>query len=245
MDSKNLENWVRSLVERRLSGEDVQKAANPDRTPSSADLIGGSSLTVITEMEVREAGLGGIVFAAANAIVTSAAEDLAKAWDVSIQRGTPPPRNRQRVALGADHAGYEMKEEVKKFLASMEGIVILDFGTNSSQTVDYPDFALAVAESVASGKADFGIIVDGAGIGSAITANKVPGIRAAMCYDVVTARNSREHNFANVLTLGARVIDSPRMREIVKAFLETATGEERHAARVRKIMQVEQKYRKS
>ena len=88
-------------------------------------------------------------------------------------------------------------------------------------------------------------MIDGAGIGSAMAANKVPGIRAAMCYDVATARNAREHNFANVLTLGGRSIDAARAREIVRAFLDTPTGEERHAARVRKIMAIERKYRRA
>ncbi len=126
----------------------------------------------------------------------------------------------------------------------MEAIQVLDLGTHGKEAVDYPDFAHAVAEAVACGRADLGIMVDGAGIGSAIAANKVPGIRAAMCYDAATARNAREHNFANVLTLGGRMIDAARMREIVTAFLETPTGAERHAARVRKIMEIEKKYLK-
>jgi ribose 5-phosphate isomerase B len=131
---------------------------------------------------------------------------------------------------------------MKKFLETIEGIEILDLGTHGRETVDYPDFAHAVAEAVCSGRVDLGIMVDGAGIGSSMAANKVPGTRAAMCYDVATARNAREHNFANVLTLGGRMIDPARMREIVTAFLETPTGGERHAARVRKIMEIERKY---
>jgi ribose 5-phosphate isomerase B len=238
MTNKELEAIVRTLVERRLS---EKSAENPEKTAVQAD---NAPLKVVTELEVREAGLGGTVWAAPKALVTAAAEDLAQAWGVTIVRGKPALERAQRIAVGADHAGYEMKEDVKRFLAELDGMEVSDFGTHSNQTVDYPDFAHAVAEAVSSGKADFGIVVDGAGIGSAITANKVPGIRAAMCADAATARNSREHNFANVLTLGARMIDQARMREIVKTFLETATGEERHAARVRKIMRVEKKYRR-
>lgn len=239
MNSTELESLVRSLVERRLSEGSAEGTTNP--TSSKVD---SAPLKVVTELEVREAGLGGTVWAASKALVTAAAEDLARAWNVTIVRGKPALERAQRVAIGADHGGYEMKEEVKRFLAELDGIEVSDFGTHSNQTVDYPDFAHAVAEAVSSGKADFGIVVDGAGIGSAITANKVPGIRAAMCADAAMARNSREHNFANVLTLGARMIDQARLREIVKTFLQTATGEERHAARVRKIMRVEKKYQR-
>ncbi len=204
-----------------------------------------SRVRVVTEMDVRDAGVGGTVLAAEDAIVTPAAEDLARAWGVVIQKGQAHARRVRRIALGADHGGFEMKEEVKRLLQTLEGVEVVDLGTFSRETVDYPDFAHAVAEAVSSGRADFGIIVDGAGIGSAMVANKVPGVRAAMCYDAASAHNAREHNFANVLTLGGRMIDAARMREIVAAFLETPTGGERHAARVRKIMDIERKYMRS
>jgi ribose 5-phosphate isomerase B len=230
MDKAELENLVRDAVERRL-------ARDSEQAPAAA-------LRVVTELDVRDAGLGGTVRAASGAIVTAAAEDLARAWNVTIERGDAAPRRARKVALGADHAGFEMKEEIKRFLGEDAELEIADLGTNSNFAVDYPDFAQAVAEAVASGRADLGIVVDGAGIGSAIAANKIPGIRAAMCYDAATARNSREHNFANVLTLGGRSIDLGRAREVVRAFLDTPTGEERHAARVRKIMAIERKYRR-
>ncbi|HYK88285.1 MAG TPA: ribose 5-phosphate isomerase B [Acidobacteriota bacterium] len=236
MDAKELESLVRSLVEKQLA-ELRSKTASPAQSPPK------STIKVVTEMDVRDAGVGGTVLAAENAIITAAAEDLARAWGVLIQKGPLAGRPIRRIALGADHGGFELKEQVRDFLLTLKATEVLDLGTHSKNTVDYPDIAEAVAEAVACGKADFGIIVDGAGIGSAIAANKVPGIRAAMCYDAVTARNSREHNFANVLTLGGRMIDGARMREIVGAFLETPTGEERHAARVRKIMEIERKYR--
>src|SRR5438093_4730019 len=245
MDSKELESLVRSLVERHLEGEGPRQGESADRVEPGEGTQDSSRLKVVTEMEVRDAGSGGTVRAAADAIVTAAATDLAGAWGVTIQRGNTPAVRPRRIAVGADHGGYEMKEELKKFLSTQEGIEIVDQGTHGRQPVDYPDFAHAVAAAVSSGKADLGIVVDGAGIGSAIAANKVPGIRAAMCYDAATARNSREHNFANVLTMRARLSDTARMQEIVKAFLETGTGEERHAARVRKILDLEKKYMKS
>jgi ribose 5-phosphate isomerase B len=124
------------------------------------------------------------------------------------------------------------------------GHEVIDCGTSSTDAVDYPDFALAVAELVSQGRAARGILVDGAGIGSCMAANKVPGIRAAMCYDHATAVNSREHNDANVLTLGGVLIGSSLARQIVKTWLSTAFGGERHARRVDKIMEIERRFLK-
>jgi ribose 5-phosphate isomerase B len=117
-----------------------------------------------------------------------------------------------------------------------------DYGTNSEDAVDYPDFAHAVARAVADRSVDVGIIIDGAGVGSAMTANKVPGVRAAACYSVAVAKNSREHNDANVLTLGSKTINSAEMKEIVNAWLSTEISEERHRKRVAKIVAVERQY---
>ncbi|MBA2502707.1 MAG: ribose 5-phosphate isomerase B [Pyrinomonadaceae bacterium] len=146
------------------------------------------------------------------------------------------------IALGADHGGFEMKEELKKFLDEL-GHRTRDFGTNSTDAVDYPDFAHAVARAVADKEADLGIVIDGAGVGSAITANKVPGVRAAACYSVVVARNSREHNDANVLTLGSKTITKDLMCDIVRAWIATEISEERHRKRVAKIEAVERQYK--
>ena len=136
-----------------------------------------------------------------------------------------------------------MKEELKRFLNEL-GHRGHDFGTNSEDAVDYPDFAHAVARAVADGTADAGIIIDGAGVGSAITANKVPGVRAAACYSVAVARDSREHNDANVLTLGSKTISEGEMREIVQAWLATEISEERHRKRVSKIEAIERQYQR-
>ena len=147
------------------------------------------------------------------------------------------------VALGADHGGFAMKQDLAKYLSEL-GYAVNDCGAFSTDPVDYPDIAYAVAKLVSDGAAWRGIIIDGAGIGSAMVANKVPGVRAALCYDLSTARNAREHNDANVLTLGARLIGAGLARDIVKAFLETECTEERHKKRVAKIMDVERRYLK-
>jgi ribose 5-phosphate isomerase B len=143
--------------------------------------------------------------------------------------------------VGAEHGGFKMKEELKTFLGE-QGHRVQDFGTDSEAAVDYPDIAHAVARAVADGAADVGIVIDGAGVGSAMTANKVPGVRAAACYSVDVARNSREHNDANVLTLGSKTINSNSMREIVQAWLGTELSEDRHRRRVAKIKAVERQY---
>jgi ribose 5-phosphate isomerase B len=151
------------------------------------------------------------------------------------------PGSSDAIAIGADHGGYALKERLA-FRLGEQGHEVIDCGTHSSDAVDYPDFAHAVAREVADGRAAWGIVVDGAGIGSAMVANKVPGVRAALCYDVSSARNSREHNHANVLTLGASLIGEGLAWQIVEAWLATPWGEGRHARRVGLIDDIEQRY---
>ncbi|MBI1793884.1 MAG: ribose 5-phosphate isomerase B [Chloroflexi bacterium] len=150
---------------------------------------------------------------------------------------------RRIVALGADHGGFELKEALKSEVSAL-GFEIQDVGTNSKEAVDYPDFAHAVAQLVGSGKAWRGIMIDGAGTGSCIVANKVPGVRAGMAYDISSASNSREHNDTNVLTLGAGLIGANLAGQIVKTWLTTEFGGGRHTPRVDKINSVEKKYLK-
>jgi ribose 5-phosphate isomerase B len=147
------------------------------------------------------------------------------------------------VAIGTDHGGLEMKESLKTYLVEL-GYSVTDCGTNTKDAVDYPDFALAVSREVAGGKAWRGIVIDGAGIGSCMAANKVAGIRAAMCYDYASAMNSREHNDANVLTLGASLIGPNQARTIVKTWLSTDFLGGRHTRRVDKISAIEKQYLK-
>lgn len=139
-----------------------------------------------------------------------------------------------RIAIGADHAGCALKQAIARRLAS-RGVACDDFGTDSDESVDYPDYARLVAQSVASGRADRGILVCGTGVGMAIAANKVPGIRAALANDRDTARLCREHNDANVLTLGARVTSTDEALAMVDLFLETPFAGGRHQRRVDKI----------
>jgi ribose 5-phosphate isomerase B len=155
---------------------------------------------------------------------------------------TPPAGAANSVAIGADHGGVALKAVLVKHLTE-KGFSVTDCGTLRSEPVDYPDFAHVVARLVSNGGFATGIVIDGAGIGSAMAANKVPGVRAANAHDTSMARNAREHNYANVLTLGARMIGEGLAIEIVDTFLATPWGAERHGRRVAKITQIEQQYR--
>lgn len=199
---------------------------------------------VITEQELRSATEGDTLRIDESAILTPLAADLVRERGLQLERvRRRSAARRKRIALGADHGGFEMKEEIKRVLGEL-GHDFQDFGTHSAEAVDYPDYAHAVARAVARGVCDLGIVVDGAGIGSCMAANKVPGVRAAMCYDTATARNSREHNGANVLTLGGKMISNERMREIVRAWLSTELTEDRHRRRVEKIDAIGREYQK-
>jgi len=142
-----------------------------------------------------------------------------------------------KIVIASDHGGFALKAQLAALLTEL-GHETVDFGTHSEAPVDYPDFAFLVAAAVAAGEAERGIIVDGAGIGSSIVANKVPGVRAALCNDLFAARNAREHNDANVLTLGGRIIGIGLATEIVKVFL-TQPFAQRHQPRIDKITEFE------
>ncbi len=197
---------------------------------------------VVTAEDVTAVPPGGEVHAGPGAIVTPWAREIAATRGVRIVLGAAPS-GPLAVAVGADHGGFALKEEVKLHLARL-GHRFRDYGTFSTDPVDYPDLALAVANAVRTGDARLGILVDGAGLGSAMAANKVPGIRAAPCTSASAARNAREHNDANVLTLGAGFVDKQGVKEILEAFLTTACTEERHARRVRKITAIEESFRR-
>lgn len=170
------------------------------------------------------------------------ADEPASSPSTSSSRDPEPgPNASTEVAVGADHGGYSLKERIAAELRE-RGLEVRDCGTDSTESVDYPDFAHDVARLVADGACRWGIVVDGAGIGSCMAANKVPGIRAATCWDVSSARNSREHNHANVLVLGAGLIGENLALEIVQAWLETPWSGGRHARRVEKIGEIERRY---
>ncbi|MFN3930053.1 MAG: ribose 5-phosphate isomerase B [Thermoflexus sp.] len=143
-----------------------------------------------------------------------------------------------RIAIGADHAGYTLKETLVAYLRE-RGIEVMDFGTHGPDSVDYPDYARPVAEAVARGEADFGVLICGTGVGMSITANKVPGIRAAAVSDVYSARMSRAHNDANILCLGGRVVGPGLAIEILETWLRTPFEGGRHQRRIEKIRQIE------
>ena len=193
--------------------------------------------TLITEHDIRAASIGSTLRISPRTLVTPLAADLARERDITLVRDSAAASSqpqRRRIAIGADHGGFEMKEALKKVLEDF-ACDFQDFGTHSTDPVDYPDFAEAVALAVARQTCDLGIMIDGAGIGSCMAANKIAGIRAAMCYDEDSARNSREHNGANVLTLGGKRISNAQMREIVRVWLSTDMTEERHRRRIAKI----------
>jgi ribose 5-phosphate isomerase B len=224
-----------------------------------------SRVRVITERDVRRAAKEGTrELDSSGAVVTPSARDVAARVGVTLKgskaaatgttspsargrgdgaapaptaatAGAGPPANSTRtVAVGADHGGVTLKDGIIAHLREF-GHTVTDLGTTGTSAVDYPDYAIAVARAVASGSVQVGIMVDGAGIGSCMAANKVAGARAAMCYDVTTAQNAREHNNANVLTLGGGLIGPRLALAIVDAFLSTRFGGGRHATRVAKI----------
>lgn len=207
---------------------------------------------VLTARDLEGVADGGEIAVAPGTLITPLARDEASQRRITIRVAEPAAdaavgaaSNRGRtVAIGADHGGFELKEQLKNYLREW-GYQALDQGTHSTEAVDYPDFAEAVANAVARGDAWRGVVIDAAGIGSAIAANKVPGARAALCYDRATARNSREHNDANILSLGARMISAEAAREILAAWLEMLFGGGRHQRRVDKIRAIEARHTKT
>ncbi len=207
-------------------------AADLERVPQNGELAITDD-TLITPLAREEAERRGITFRIASAR-NKETSPTAGSVESSAEKST------RVVAIGADHGGYELKQQLKSHLRDW-GYQVLDLGTNSADAVDYPDFAEAVGNAIARGEAWLGIVLDSAGIGSSIAANKVPGVRAALCYDRATARNSREHNDANVLSLGAKLIAPEAAREIVALWLSTPFAGGRHQRRVDKIRSIEER----
>jgi ribose 5-phosphate isomerase B len=219
-----------------VSVEPGGEPLRPDAEPARAKSKSGPDL--VTAESLRKVERGGEFRVPRGAIVTDLARDEAWRRGIRFVEGATTDSGRVRVAIAADHGGYALKGDVIEWVRSL-GHETFDLGTRDENPVDYPDFARAVAESVAKKNADVGIVIDGAGIGSAMAANKVGGVRAANCWNGATAKNAREHNYANVLTLGAKVITREAAYEVVRTFLTTPFGEERHGKRVKKIMDIE------
>ena len=187
------------------------------------------------------------------ALITALARDAAKAKGIRFVEEEPADSGslpatketkaapQKTLALGCDHAGFAYKADLVKHTESL-GWVITDVGTNSDHSVDYPDFAFAVARHVQQGTVRFGLMIDGVGVGSAMVANKLPGVRAALCPDVFSAYNARAHNDANVLTLGSRTMGIEACKRILAEFLTTAFEGGRHERRVDKIRDVEARF---
>lgn len=210
---------------------------------------------LVSELTIIEAVKRGdkILQIPKEAIITDAARDRAKQSGIKIMVQTAPPESRAEskkttsiggpelvVCLGSDHGGYRLKETLKPFIEGL-GCKVVDLGTYSEESCDYPDFAYAVARTVSLGDAARGIMVDSVGLASAIVANKVRGIRATCCFDEYSARSSREHNNANVLTLGGKTIGVELAKAIVKTWLETPFGGGRHQKRIDKIAEIEKR----
>ncbi len=241
IDEEKIRQIVRRVVHRAVGRPPPPKSA---RGPA-----------LVTEPCIQDVSPGEEFVVPDGALVTPLARQAAMERNISLVEGgdrapsggvhalgsETAARGARTVAIGADHGGYDLKQMLKARLQEL-GYEVLDCGTEGAESVDYPDFALAVAQLVAQGRAWRGILVDGAGIGSCMAANKVPGVRAALCYDEATAVNSRAHNDANVLTLGAGMIGPELGRQIVETWLETPAGGGRHARRVEKIMEIERRF---
>jgi ribose 5-phosphate isomerase B len=195
---------------------------------------------VITEADIPQTGEFQI---ARGSIITPSARDLAKdrgvqLVEVAADQLPLSAAPAQTVALGSDHGGFALKEKLKPIFEELR-LHVQDVGVHEEKPADYPDIARQVAEIVARGEAARGVIIDGAGIGSAIVANKFPGIRAALCYDRASARNSREHNDSNVLTLGGRLLTASLAEDVLRVWLTTPFAGGRHSARIQKIAEIE------
>ncbi len=200
---------------------------------------------VITAVDIPPAGdlrvpIGAIVTASAREVAASRGVRIVELPEEQLSALAPPDRT---IAIGADHGGFRLKETLKPVIESL-GLQVRDVGVMEEKPADYPDLALKVAELVADGTATRGVVIDGAGIGSSMAANKVPGVRAALCYDKASAKNSREHNDSNVLTLGARLLTETQAEEVLRTWLGTPFAGGRHQARIQKILDIEQKYLK-
>lgn len=203
---------------------------------------------VLTTRDLEDTPDGGEITIAPDTLITPLARDEVERRKIAMRVAEASKQNAHShfgrvVALGADHGGFALKEDLKTYVRDW-GYTPLDLGTSSAEAVDYPDFAEAVANAVVRGDAWRGVVIDSAGIGSSIAANKVPGARAALCYDRATARNSREHNDANILSLGARLIPADAAREILAVWLETEFAGGRHRKRVDKIRAIEDRHRR-
>ncbi len=247
---------IRSLVKEILDGvpADLVKAGEyPVRVPVYSLTEQSekqydrdeSAKSLLTEGDFRGLEDGSRIRIAENAKLTPLAADIVKEMNLVLVKKEPRDASLKvsSVGIGSDHGGFDVKRQLISYLGDL-GLKVRDFGTDSAEAADYPDFAHLVGEAVSNGTVDVGIVIDGAGIGSAMAAGKVPGVRPAACYNPALARNSRQHNGANVLTLGSGQNSIDQIKEIVSAFLMHEITEPRHKRRVDKIDAIERQYRK-
>lgn len=212
---------------------------------------------VLSEKDIKEAAKKGnkTIKISSNIVVTSAAKDTAKSLGVTIEQlaetkadttetKKEKPKYKGKIAIGSDHGGFQLKEKLKTYIEEL-GYSVVDIGTTSEEPCDYPDFAFAVAKLVSSGDVEKGIMIDAVGVASAMVANKISGIRAAACQSEFAAKSSREHNDANILTLGGRILGLDLAKNIVNIFLNTEFAGGRHQKRIDKINDIDIRYRKS
>lgn len=236
---------VQDVVIRTLGEESPVAHSHVNLSPQKKSVLDAET--------IRQLPINSTYEVPANTLITPLARQVAMERQIQLSTTSlslaPSPHSLassdKTIAIGADHGGYQLKEEIKAMLETADfGYTVVDCGTHNKDSVDYPDYAYAVAQSVANGRSQYGIMIDGAGIGSCMAANKVPGVRAAMCYDQATAVNSKEHNNANVLTLGAGLIGPNLAKQIVTTWLNTEFGGGRHARRVNKIDDIGKRFSK-
>lgn len=242
----------------------LSKAPQTSEKTTSQNSSGGSGAALVSAKDVLAARSQGHLVVAKGAIITPLARDTAERFGVSFvapgetpkssaaQTGgaSPEPLSRSPspmesggvLAIGSDHGGFKLKNRLVAWLKERQRFEVVDHGSHDGQSCDYPDIACSVARSVALGEAQWGVLIDGAGIGSCMAANKVPGVLAANCHSPATARNSREHNGANVLCLGSGHLDADAAFEVLEAWLSMPFGGGRHGRRVAKIKDIEQAF---
>ncbi|RKZ33100.1 ribose 5-phosphate isomerase B [bacterium] len=232
--------------------DDKSVASSPDKKFPLLKPIRQGVPVLVTEEYLRKVVQdNGVVLIQGRYIITPSAQDYIRKKNITIKIGDDVPQNwkqerknphiEQSIAIGSDHRGFALKEQLKSLL-NIEGFRILDMGTDKPESCDYPDFAIAVAKKVSSGEAKLGIVIDSAGIGSAIAANKITDIRAAVCWDEVSAQQSRLHNDANVLCIGADNLASAKAINVVKKFISTEfESVERYQRRIDKIKKAEER----
>lgn len=205
--------------------------------------MAASKRRIVTAEDVQAIPEGGILDIAPGTLLTDIAREWVQKRKIRVQERAPAKREHLRARLGiaSDHGGFDLKESLKRYLEALPATFI-DYGTFSKDAVDYPDLAHEVALAVALGHVQQGIVIDGAGIGSAIVANKVPGVRAGACYNEAGARNAREHNDINIMTLGSTLMAPEQLPQLVQIFMTAQHTETRHKARVAKINHVEKRY---